>query len=48
MPHGNYFYVSNGNLKVLETIPKMMRTKKYKKELRLLTLKFLQEFKEFN
>ena len=35
------FILSDGNLKVLETIPKMMKIHKYRKELRALTLKFL-------
>ena len=37
----NKFNISNGNLKVLETIPKMMKNKKYRNILRKLTLDFL-------
>lgn len=33
--------ISNGNLKVLETIPLMMKDNKFRRELRKLTLEFL-------
>lgn len=37
----NQFDVSDGNIKVLETIPKMMANEKYRKELRKLTLNYI-------
>jgi hypothetical protein len=35
------FELSSGNLKVLETIPKMMTNPHYRKELRRLVLEFI-------
>ena len=40
---GNKFELSDGNLKVLEMIPRMMKDEKYRKELRKLCLNFLSE-----
>jgi len=35
------YKISNGNLKVLETIPYMMREKKWRKKIRMLVLDFI-------
>ena len=43
---GNQYTVSDGNLKVLETVPHMMESKSYRKRLRLLTFEFLMEIKK--
>jgi len=40
---GNKFELSDGNLKVLEMIPRMMRNESYRNELRKLCLDFLSE-----
>ena len=37
----NKFNISNGNLKVLETIPKMMLIPKWRKKIRLLVMDYL-------
>jgi hypothetical protein len=37
----NKFNISDGNLKVLETIPRMMKNKEYRTILRKLVLDFL-------
>ena len=42
-PKRDLFDISNGNLAVLQTIPEMMKNKKYRTELRKLALDFLQE-----
>lgn len=46
MEERNKFNISDGNLKVLETIPKMMKNEKYRTELRRLCLDFLSENRE--
>jgi len=40
------FLLSMGNRKVLETIPKMMEVPKFRKELRRMTLDFLQFYEK--
>ncbi len=35
------YIISDSNLKVLQTIPEMMKNKHYKKQLRLLVLEYL-------
>lgn len=40
------FDISDGNLKVLETIPKMMKNEIYRNKLRFLVMEFLFSNKE--
>lgn len=42
----NQFDISLGNLKVLETIPKMMKNEKWRNELRKLVLAYLYSGEE--
>lgn len=39
----DFFEISDGNLKVLETIPKLMKSEIYRRRLRGLVLDFLYE-----
>ena len=43
MKEKDIFELSAGNQKVFETVPLMMLNEKYRKELRLLVLKFLTD-----
>ena len=45
MKKGNRFSLSEGNLKVLQLVPEMMTSKKWRNKLRMLALDFLFDVK---
>jgi hypothetical protein len=45
MRKGNYFKLSEGNLKILQLVPEMMTSKKWRNKLRNLVLEFLFDMK---